>query len=161
VDRILPWVALIIAAAVATVAVVELDSRSTDDIAAIEPTTVPSPSELATPPEVTEDSAQATEEPTEEPTEAPASAAAPEPSKTATPEPTVESEPTPTVEPPSTPSPEPPLAAGPIDTSNGKTPHTGGSSLVPGLLIALCALAMRAILVQKGRLTAHPERSRS
>jgi outer membrane biosynthesis protein TonB len=150
-DRILPWLALIIAVGVGVVAVVELDNRSEDDIRAVEPTTVPSPSELASPlatPEPTQDAAQATDEPA---TEVPETAAAPEPSKTATPEPTDELTPPPTVAPPRTPTPEPPLIAGPIDTSNGKTPTTGGSSLIPGLLLALCALALRAILVARAR----------
>ena len=135
-DRILPWLALIIAVGVGVVAVVELDNRSEDDIRAIEPTTVPSPSELASPlasPEATKDARR--------PPSRTEAAAAPEPSKTATPEPTEEPEPTATVAPPRTPTPEPPLAAGPIDTSNGKTPTTGWKLPRPGLALALCALA--------------------
>ena len=145
-DRIAPWLALIIAAGVVVASLLKIDQRNVGNEAIPTPIAA-SPGIALTP------SAAPTEAPTSEPTEAPAQVtqsapapSAPSPSKVSTPAPTPV-EPTPTVAPPETPSPEPALTAGPIDTSRGPTPHTGGGAGW-GVLIAIGALLARAIVVR-------------
>ena len=149
-QRLLPWFALIVAATVSVLAVIELDNRSDEQDQLAIPTFVqPSPTEppstivgptlspkatLVPAPTATVRRAAATATPQEE---------TPKPSeaKTPTPEPTPER----TATPPRTPTPAPALTAGPIDTTKGSTPRTGGGAVANGLLIAGLALVLRAV----------------
>jgi hypothetical protein len=141
-DRISPWLALLIAIAIAVVAVIEVYNRDEEDARLATPTSVPSPTGRATPTQSATDSPAA---PTEAPaTTEPKTVAAPEPSRTKAPKPEATDRPTP--EPPRTPTPEPVITPGPIDTTRGRTPRTGGDALVPGVVVALVALALRSAL---------------
>jgi len=151
-ERILPVLAMIVAVFVVVVAVVELDSRSDDDQRAIAPTTIPSPSDAPSPTAIPSPTQDVTDEPvtdTPEPTlRRTAAAPAPATSVRSTPSATA-AEPTPTVAPPRTPTPEPAITAGPINRGAGRTPHTGGSSLLPGLVLAAAAALMRTRLARR------------
>lgn len=143
-QRILSWLALIIAVAVSVVAVLELDNRAEDDVVA-EATTIPSPRSIATP----RPSSEATESPDEQ-----ESAAAPAPSRKATPgRDTTKRPATAAPEPPRTPTPEPAIVAGPIDTTKGRTPRTGGNVVPAGIVLAAIALVARAGVVSGRRHT--------
>jgi hypothetical protein len=130
-----------VAAAIIVIAVLELDSRSDDGglaIPTLQPEPTRAPSTAAGP---------TLAPPTSPPPKKTASAAGtPAPSFSRTPEPM----PTPeeTAAPPRTPtpSPEPTLPVGPIDKSNGPTPHTGGGAVPYGLLIAALTLGLRAAI---------------
>jgi hypothetical protein len=145
-QRILPWLALICATAIAVVAVIELNDRADDDRLALEPTALPSPSiepEASPSPETSEPGASPERTARKTPREtATRTRAAPAPETEE--EQTAEPEPTPTPEPPRTPTPEPVVSAGPIDTSRARTPRTGGGAVANGLLVLAAALALRA-----------------
>ena len=127
-ERILPWLAILVAATVAVLAVIELDNRSDEDDQLAIPTFMqPTPSTPAT-------EAPAREEETPRPA-TPADTAADE---------TAAATPKRTATPPRTPTPAPPITPGPTDASRGPTPRTGGGALLPGLLIASLALVVRA-----------------
>lgn len=132
-ERFLPWLAVLVAAAIGVVAFIEIDSRSgEDDVTAI-PTLVPSPTfgvvDSPTPGTTAEAS----------PTDPEASPSPSEPEPTLGPEAT--ETPTTTVAPPPTPTPTPeatsppPVAAEPGQT----TPVTGGGAFSGGLALMLLA----------------------
>jgi hypothetical protein len=145
--------AFLIAAGVIVAAIVELDARSGDEPLAI-PTLGPALSPSAAGPTLSP-SASARPSPSSTPRAsagaAATSAATPQPSfsRTPKPEPTAER----TAAPPRTPtpSPEPTLPVGPIDKSQGPTPHTGGGAVGNGLLIAGLALVARAVILPRCR----------
>ncbi len=119
-DRILPWLAILLAATIAVIAVVELDNRSDEDEQIAVPTFLqPSPLEPTTAPSTPDD-------------------------VTATASPRATRQRTPS--PPRTPTPAPALTPGRPDRSRGPTPRTGGNSLAPGLALAAIALVVRTRL---------------
>jgi hypothetical protein len=149
-ERVLPWIALLLAAGAVALAVFEIDQRADEPTLAV-PTTAPSPTRRVSPLATEIPEATPTVRPTTSPTAEPATAAPeetealPSTTRTATPAPA----PTATVTPKPPPTPTPALAApaltpGPTDGTRGSTPHTGGGALIPGLTIAVMALLGRA-----------------
>jgi hypothetical protein len=153
-ERLLPWLALVVAAAIAVVAVIELDSRSGEEPIAIPTFVQPSPTEppsTAVGPTLSP-TATAGASPTASTRRTAGAAAAtetPEPSEAETP--TAKPSPTRTPTPPRTPTPAPALTAGPLNRTKGSTPRTGGGAVANGLLIAGLALVLRAGVHAKGR----------
>lgn len=126
-DRIAPWLAIVFAAVIAVVAVFEIDMRSEEDDLALEPTTVPSPTDAPTTdgPTTAAPTTTAPGAMPPAPTDTPAATVAPSPTEAPTEAPTAE----PTIAPPTT---APPDGVDPM-------PHTGGGAVPAG--IALIALA--------------------
>ena len=150
-ERVLPWLALLLAAGAIALGVFEIDQRADEAPLAV-PTAVPSPIRSLSPrpmesPDVTATSRPAaTTSPTAEPTAtARRTEALPSSTRTATPAPPAPTA-TATPKPPPTPTPSPVVAdvtPGPTDDGRGSTPHTGGGAVLPGFLIAAIAMAAR------------------
>lgn len=127
-ERVISWLAVVLAVGIAVVAIYELDQREdVMDVAAPTPV-VTSPAVEESPPQETV--GVATTPPTT-PLETPAAtteppaAAAPTPEPTATPEPTT----------------APPATSPPV-TSPDAIPHTGGGAVGPGLALTAVATAL-------------------
>jgi hypothetical protein len=122
-QRVLPWIAVVFAAAIAVVAIFEIDMRSEEEKTMAEPTSVPSPTNLQTPE-------------TMGPTQPPAIPAQPTNAPPAT---TAPSTPSPRQTEPPTPEPtEAPATAIPTSTPAGTLepmPHTGGGAVGGGLAL--------------------------
>ncbi len=152
-NRILAVLALGIAVGVAGAASYELTDRTADDPVALptdgpSPSATPfdSPSPLDSPTDIEAPDDTATPRRTQA---AASTTAAPEPSETEEPDPTDTPDPTETPQPPRTPTPVPTAAAGPVDTGQGKTPHTGGDSWPAGTALAFAALGLRFVLLRR------------
>jgi cytoskeletal protein RodZ len=160
-QRFLLPVALVLAVAFGAIAVLEIDNRADDDQLAL-PTTAPSPTARRSPRPLASPTASVPASPTSTATREPAASVTEEP-ETAAPAttrapatPTARPTPTATVKPPPTPSPtaKPPVVTpGPDDRTKGETPTTGGGAVLPGLLMAGVALAVRASLSSRRRHT--------
>ena len=118
-DRILPWIALVLAVTISVIAVIELDNRSDEADLAVPTFIQPTPSTPAAPTRTLGPAAETAKPRTT-------------PGRTATP--------------PRTPTPAPELTPGPTDKSRGPTPRTGGDSLGLGLAVAALALILRTRL---------------
>ncbi len=133
-QRVAPWLAVIFAAAIAVVAVFEIDFRS-DEGELAQPTTVPSPTEPTT---MTPSAYPAPSEPPA----ATATTAGP-PTPDVTPEPTLST----TVAPTLAPTTAPPITwPTPIPTDMDPMPHTGGGAVGGGAAITLIAAALGLLL---------------
>ena len=126
-ERVLPWLAVVLAAAMAIVAIYELDQRADEMDEALGPSPPAETAPTTEQPEPAETAGVATTPPT-----TPEQTATPEP---ATPEPTVAATPG-----PATPSPP----AVPVDAD--ATPHTGGGAVGGGLAVIALALTLGVIV---------------
>ena len=140
-ERIAPWLAVVLAAAIAVVAVFELDMRSDEGDVALEPTAVPSPSGPTTAAPTT----MGPETPTTAPTERPE--ATDMPTATAT----IESTVTPTTAPTEAPTIEPtPEATTAPPVGADEMPNTGGGAVTGGLSV-LSFAGVAAIVLRRRR----------
>jgi hypothetical protein len=137
-ERVVQWLAIAAAAAIAAVGLFELNQRSEEPPPrAIQPTVLPSPTELRTRAPIALPTASV-----------PRTAPAPKP--TATLRAAAPATARATVAPPPTPTPTPPTPIPPAPTvpppGTRPTPKTGGGALQAGLTLAALAVALRIVV---------------